>query len=294
MVSVSVQSVYAKGDSTQSHVDQARKQTYDAYMAPLWDFVKLNSNYASRYEASKNSFFAHCALDALTKWADVEALTRTMTAVAQLNLGRNLSGIALAYKKVRNVANSKQKLIIDNWLRHLAERIPSYFDSAGLGETARGNLRYWNGLACAAIGDVVGDKHLVEWGLDSFYLGIKEVDSDGALPIEMKRGGRALSYQLYATAPLVMLAVIAKKHGVDVEARNNHAFARLVQFTVASALNPAKIIQKSGSTIKPYKKLSGERFAWIKVYENNFGAVSIDKKLISGPFYDPFLGGDLK
>lgn len=189
MVSVSVQSVYAKGDSTQSHVDQARKQTYDAYMAPLWDFVKLNSNYASRYEASKNSFFAHCALDALTKWADVEALTRTMTAVAQLNLGRNLSGIALAYKKVRNVANSKQKLIIDNWLRHLAERIPSYFDSAGLGETARGNLRYWNGLACAAIGDVVGDKHLVEWGLDSFYLGIKEVDSDGALPIEMKRGG---------------------------------------------------------------------------------------------------------
>jgi poly(beta-D-mannuronate) lyase len=294
MVSVSVRSVYLRGDSTQSHIDRARKQTYDSYMAPLWNLIKINSDYASRYKASGNPFFAHCAIDALARWASADALSNVMTPVAQLNMGRNLSGIALAYRKIRGVADGEQRAIIDSWLHRLAGRIPSYFGSTKLGETAYGNLRYWNGLACATIGDIVGDQHLIAWGLSAFHIGMKEVDGDGALPIEMKRGVRALSYQIYATAPLVMLAVVAKAHGVDVDAQGNGALARLVKFTLISALNPVKIIKKSGSAIAPYKKISGEKFAWIKIYEDNFGPVGVDEKLVSGPFYDPFLGGNLE
>jgi poly(beta-D-mannuronate) lyase len=294
VVTISEESVYVKGDKTQSHIDQLADAAYRKRMAPLWNFVKTVSQQASRYQVSGDRQSGQCAVSELTSWANGRALTDQRTRSVQLNMGRNLSGLALSYAKVRDVASEAQRKSIDAWLHGLASRILPLFQAVGNTNTAKGNLRYWNGLAAMSVGEIVNDQALIHFGDDSLHIGLCQADNDGALPIEMHRAGRALHYQLYATAPLVVMAAHAKKRGEYPEKDCNGALARIVAFTVTGAKDPSIVQRKTGSPqdTGPYKTFSAP-FAWVDVYRKVFGDISgLNGVTVQRPLSDTWLGGD--
>lgn len=295
IIRLAEQSVYEANDPSQSHINLQAAASYQKRSAPLWDFVRYSAKYASLYVNNNDVNSAQCALTAMKAWADAGALTQLLSRSSQLNMGRNLSGIVLSYKKVRSVATESQRVAIERWLLTIGKKIPEYFIPIEKTKTALGNLRYWNGLAAAAIGDLVGDEELLKWGMDSYHAGMCQVDQSGALPIEMHRAGRALAYQLYATAPLVALAEIMKSHDLAPEKECNGALQRLVNFSIASSIDVSAVEKKSGSkqVIGPYKILAGWHFAWIDIYQRNFGPIAaIGSIKVTRPLLDPFLGGD--
>ena len=54
-----------------------------------------------------------------------------------------------------------------------------------------------------------------------------DVGADGSIAKEMDRGARALSYQLFATLPIVALTVLSEKNGFAVGA----AYSQEVSFS---------------------------------------------------------------
>jgi poly(beta-D-mannuronate) lyase len=288
-------SVYEKGDPTNSLVDKRAAEKYNHEMAPMWSFVKYVSKYASAYRASHNNAAANCALSALKMWSSAGALEHMDSRATKLNFGRNLSGVAFAYKKVREKASPEVRRIIDNWLHELAQSTSTVFDDDHT-KTSKGNLRYWNGLGVAAVADLTNDDRLFKWGMDSFRIGVCQADNDGALPIEMARGRKALDYQNYATAALVMLADLSKKHGGSPAEVCNNALKKIVYFTVMSSFNPKMVLTKSHvrQAERPVRELVGSKYAWVKSYEYNFGAIIIKGSKVSvRQAVDPFLGGDV-
>jgi len=290
---LSGESVYEKGDPTNSHVNAGAQSTYNKGMAPLWAFVKYVSAEATSYEQSSDKQAAMCAVGALSGWASAGALQHLDSRTARLNFGRNLAGIALAYKKVRGTATPDQKASIDSWLKGLGQMTTTVFDGDQT-KTPMGNLRYWNGLGAAAVGDVVDDTKLFDWGMEALRIGLCQADADGALPLEMARGQKALDYQTYATSALVMLAKLSKEHGQAPEQMCGGALGRIVTFTVAASKNPGKIEAKShvapaGASVNG---APGAGLAWLKAYQSSFGPI------VGAPANpqadDPFLGGNIK
>lgn len=287
------ESIYLKGDPTQSRIDSAADARYRQAMAPLWDFVKYVSRSASLYELSRDQSSAICAITALRTWATAPALEHIESRSARLNFGRNLAGIALAYKKVRSKTGLGDRRIIDDWLHGLAESASEVF-SGDRTRTPYGNLRYWNSLGVAAVADITDDQHLFAWGMEGMRIGMCQANVDGSLPLEMARGRKALDYQVYATSALVMLAKLSKAHHRDPTRICNEALRRIVNFTIAASLDSRKITSKAG--VGQDGALRGDfsrpEYAWIAAYQANFGPIDALSAL-KGPkiHSDPFLGG---
>ena len=72
------------------------------------------------------------------------------------------------------------------------------------------NHRYWAGLAVCAAGITRNDTREFHFGMDALNAGVDEIGPTGALPRELERAAMALHYHLYALAPLIMLAELAK------------------------------------------------------------------------------------
>jgi poly(beta-D-mannuronate) lyase len=94
----------------------------------------------------------------------------------------------------------------------------------------RNNHYYWEGLAVTATGAVTGDARSLAWGRKVFDHAMGQIEADGSLPLELARGRKALSYHLYAAAPLVMMASILDLDAAPLE--------RLVAYSVAGVANP--------------------------------------------------------
>ena len=81
--------------------------------------------------------------------------------------------------------------------------------------TAQNNHHYLRGSVEAAWGALVGDDAWFDRGLAAYRDAIAAMRPDGSLPLETRRGARALWYQRHAIASLVVIAEIAARQGVD-------------------------------------------------------------------------------
>jgi poly(beta-D-mannuronate) lyase len=57
--------------------------------------------------------------------------------------------------------------------------------------------------------------------MNGYRAGIAAIQSDGTLPLEMRRGHRALHYHLLAVSPLVYLAEFGEDNHLHLYAENN-------------------------------------------------------------------------
>jgi poly(beta-D-mannuronate) lyase len=96
----------------------------------------------------------------------------------------------------------------------------------------------------------------------------RDIRADGALPLELARGGRAAHYHAFAAMPLVILAELGAARGEDWYGLGDGALHRLVALTVAGFAEPAIFERLAGTPQQPTANSMGT--GWLPLYRRRF------------------------
>ena len=276
VVSLALESRYAPGDLTASHAVPERQAAYERAFRPVQTFLKSVVLDANRFtlHGDRGAANGACALRHLAEWARADGLSDIQNSTAEFKLTTTLAGLALAYMQVKPMeASAQDRIDIEDWMKDRAAAVRAYVEAHPESPTTRNNQRYWSGLAVAAVGVATGSRQDFDWGMDSFRLGACDVTPEGALPMEVKRGELALDYHVYSLSPLVMLAEIGARNGVDTYGMCDGGLKRLGTFTLQQMDDPSRLEALTGEPQKPALRngaLSKSQGAWLVAYSRRF------------------------
>lgn len=277
-------------DKAGSVIDPALRQQNKDATAPLDRYAADVARMSDDYLRDGDPAAAQCTLNWLGAWADDGAMLGQMIRVNnnQSFYMRQwmLDAVAMAYLKVHDQADARQRARIDPWLQRLARANLAYWNNP---KRRRNNHYYWGGLGVLATGLATDDDALWQAGHAAFQKGVDDIQDDGSLPLEMARGQRALHYHDYALAPLVMMAELARLRGQDWYASRDHAIDRLARRVIEGSKDPAWFNEHTGVAQLPLQA-SG----WVEFYRLRSPDDGLfDAAHARGPFRSPRLGGDL-
>lgn len=258
-------------DAHHSVIDPVKKAAYEKASEPPTHLGQWTTQAADDFIRHGSRAGAQCVYSLLSAAAAANAWSAAMpTGQAHYVQKWLLAGTAMAYLKVRKtgIGTPEQDKAIQKWFGELASRVEDYVDSKLKypDSDAWNNHRYWSGLAVAAAGIARNDEREFHFGMDAFKAGVSEIGPSGALPREMARAGMALHYHLYALAPLIMLAELAERNGMDAYAENHNALDRLVNLCEQGLLHPEIFEKATGVQQNMPEKISGATIGWAVPY----------------------------
>ncbi len=147
---------------------------------------------------------------ALMAWAKADALFDTNeNHDTYYALKRGLLPIITSYLIVQPELSQSQRNRIEAWIDPLVRRIDKRFNK----EVDINNHRYLADAVLTLWGDAIGDEVLYIKGKERFRQVLAQMTSDGGLPLETRRGARALWYMRQSLANLTMIAGIYQRNG---------------------------------------------------------------------------------
>ncbi|CTQ56361.1 Alginate lyase precursor [Roseibium album] len=294
-------SIYSSKDKSRSTIDPENKKRYDAAIAATRSYLMFVTKNASNYTQTDGNRLdtAACALAALDLWAKAGALTDLKTRQSYLSVTRIIAGAAVAYMQVKPAAEilGLNTSHIEDWLTRLAQATIPVYTESGERVSNRQNHRYWGGFAVAAVGVAVGRRDFLEFGYDSYKLGICQVTEEGILPLELARKKKARDYHLHAAAPLVMLASLSEANGYEAFSLCGNALKRLAHFSLASIADPGEIEELTGTKQAELPReedgrIRRDRIAWLEVYLMKYPEERAKYgRFYTLPLYSSALGG---
>ena len=282
------------GDDAHSVIDPARQQAYERAVAPLHDAARTVARLADGYRVTGNPVSGACAATWLNHFAQQGALAgAAATNQATYVQGWMLGAFAITWLKVRTdpAIEAGQRARISTWLARVAQPVQRYFDGRPGKVDARNNHRAWAGLAVMAAGIAADRQDLFDWGMDSFSIVARQVDADGALPLELARRGLALHYHLFAAEPMVVMAELAAPNGPDLYAAENGALPRLVCRAMAGLADPSWFAARAGAAqdVRP-GDLRG--LGWLRPFIRRFPDPALAALAArAGPGQGRYIGG---
>ena len=269
---------YTAESEDRSDLDEASNAEVEEALGPVDDFIEDLARGANRAQEGGDDAaeVAGCVVDAIQVWAEADALSDLTTMNAQISSPSRLAGIAMAYAlaKPHAEADAAKQEVVEGWLEERMLATMQYFDSEDAPTNAsRNNLRAWAGFAAAAVAEATDDGEIAAWGAETVELVACQADEDGALPLEMARGPRALQYQLHAVAPLVVSAAMLSEGGTDLFEVCDGAIHRIVAFVPAAFENPDLVNEKAGEPQTYFEgddELEGFELAWADAYLSRF------------------------
>ncbi|AIY39292.1 Alginate lyase precursor [Collimonas arenae] len=277
-------------DAHYSIVDPVLKAKNEAAVKPFSDYLANVSANADRYIANGDSAAGQCALKWLDRWAvDGAMLGKVVSSQAQYERKWTLAGVALAYIKLRPLAEPSQRTHIDAWLPQLADASLAFFDDP---RHKRNNHYYWVGLAVMATGVATGDTRYINAASKIYDSALNDIGEDGSLPQELNRAGRALAYHNYALAPLVMMAELSRLNHDDWYQRRHKRLQKLAQLVLSGIADPAWFVEKTGAQQEIPK---GGILGWIAFYRQTAPELTAQSQelMVQAPFRYAQLGGNL-
>src|ERR1700722_3563909 len=189
----------------------------------------------NQYVATGSHEEAQCALDQLDVWAKGNALTDydphdkdNTQSWYQAEWTLCAAGVTMSVLVNDPALDLAEQKRVALWLDGAAHKLISYEKPGELGN----NHHYWRALAATSIGVVSSDDALFQYGVGVFKQAIGQLDKNGAFPLEMERHERATHYQGFALQPLVPIAELATRQGVDLYAysANGHTLRDAIVF----------------------------------------------------------------
>jgi poly(beta-D-mannuronate) lyase len=208
-----------------------------------------------------------------------------------------IGAIAIAYLKVRGsgLIRREQQHVILPWIVSVVQQTENYYGSRRQKETgdSENNHLYWAGVEISAAGIVANDRQLFNWGMDAYRAGVERIRPDGSLPLEMKRGQRALHYHLFAAAPLVYLAEFGEDNGLHLYAEDNDGLKRLAELSTLGMVDNSVFVKATGvAQDTPNGPPTAEQISWAKIYVARFPDPMISKLIAQAPSLSyMYLGG---
>ena len=288
---------YADRGAGSSVVDKKAEAAYREATASINKFQADLTLMADRYAASQpaDAKFAVCALDWLADWAAMGAMLGRVSDQGGYVRKWGLAPISASYLKIRDEAalDGAKKQAVEAWIKSYANTVYRDYDPEQK-ESRRNNHVYWAAWSVGLAAVVLNDKKLFDWSMDKARLGLRQVTAEGILPLELGRKSRAYHYHVFAAAPLVMVAELGLRNGVDLYQDRDGALKRLVDLVIANFDDESFFAQKTG--VKQDRSGSGKpsHFPWLEPYyarTQDPAAAKIIAKL--RPMRETRVGGDL-
>ncbi len=288
---------YADRGAGSSVVDKQAEAAYRAATAGINKFQADLTVMADRYAASKpaDPKFAACALDWLADWAAAEAMLGRVSDQGGYVRKWGLAPISASYLKIRDEAalDPAKKRAVEAWIKRYANTVYRDYDPEQK-ESRRNNHVYWAAWSVGLASVVLDDKKLFDWSMDKARLGLRQVTAEGILPLELGRKSRAYHYHVFAAAPLVMVAELGLRNGVDLYKDRDGALKRLVDLVTANFEDEAFFAQKTGVKQDRSGSNKAGNFPWLEPYyarTQDPAAAKIIAKF--RPLRETRVGGDL-
>jgi poly(beta-D-mannuronate) lyase len=250
---------------------------------------------ADRYVVTGDSAEAVCVANLLSKWAAANALldyTYQESSQAWYQVEWTLCSASLAWSVVETdpAIPAAQRAEILSWMHKVTEYMYDQDPHPGVREN---NHAYWRALCATSVGILTSDEALYQRGLAQYARAIGQMNPDGSLPLEMARHENALHYQSFALAPLVMIAELAMRQGIDLYSlrENGHTIDDAVGFLVRASADP-KLVKKYAHETQTFSLFSGEKVpAWTEFWAARHPGKPWSD-LLTAPVYDSNLGGN--
>ncbi len=288
---------YRLDDPTHSIIDPVRQEAYRKSSDGVKRVGMAVVKAADDYRTTGSRKAAQCAMAQILTLAQEHSLAGKMSSnQAYYVQGWVVGAVAVAYLKVREtgMATPQQTETIANWMQRVGEQTIGYYDAhkkVNHGDSQNNHL-YWAGVELAAIGVAANDRKDFDWAMSTYDNGVDQIKPDGALPLEMARGGRALHYHLYALAPLVLLAEFGEANHLDLYAHANGAIHRLVNFSVAGLQDPTPFAKATGVQQELPKTITGDQIGWAPPYVRRFPNPALERMVQAAPSLSVYyLGG---
>ena len=285
-------------DSKSSIIDPEKWKAYSASSGPYKELGTQIVDAADDYRTTGSREAAECVLAKMQAAAKDGVFTGKMSSSqAYYVQGWVIGAIAIAYLKVRDsglVSADREQEILP-WIVNVVHQSMNYFDTRrqkGTGD-AENNHLYWAGVEVSAAGIAANNRQLFDWGMNTYIDGVAQIQPDGTLPLEMRRGQRALHYHLYALAPLVYLAEFGQDNGLNLYAQDNYAIKRLAEVSSQGLINNSFFAKATGiPQDAPKGPPTAEEISWAKIYVSRFPDPTISKLLAEAPSLSyMYLGG---
>ena len=272
-------------DAKGSIIDPEKWKAYVATSGPYKELGQQIVDAADAYRTTGSRAAVECALQHMQAAAKDGVFTGKMSSnQAYYVQGWVIGAIAIAYLKVRGsgLIPAEQAHEILPWIVNVVHQTMDYYDARrkkGTGDGENNHL-YWAGVEVSAAGIAANDRKLFDWGMDTYRVGVAQIGPDGSLPLEMRRGQRALHYHLYALAPLVYLAEFGEDNELDLYAEHNYALKKLAALSTQGMEDNSFFVKGAGiAQDTPKGTPTAEEISWAKLYVSRFPDPGISQLL---------------
>ena len=285
-------------DSKSSVIDPEKWKAYVESSGPYKELGNQAVAAADAFQSTGSRAAAQCVLNLLNTAASDGVFTGKMSSrQAYYVQGWVIGVLAIAFLKVRDsgLVHRGDTESLTQWMKSVARQTMDYYDAAKSepGGESQNNRLYWAGVEIAAIAIAANDRSMFDWAVSTYRNGIKQVTPEGTLPLEMRRGQRALHYHLYAISPLVYLAEFGQDNGLDLFVEANNALQRLVQRAIAGMAGSGYFDHQTGiKQDTPDGPPTAEQMSWARIYVKHFPDPQITALLAQTPSLSyMYLGG---
>jgi len=209
-------------DKNYSIVDPEIKKQNSKILSSLRKFKREIAKMAEAYfKNPQDPKPAVCALSWLHQHSTEKALLGKSNTGGDNHITWTLSSLALSYLRIKNEhsLDPDKKSEVEEWFVKLAEKVEE--GERKLKYPKMNNHAYWMGLALTSCGIATQNQKLYKEGLKKFDLFLNQIQDDGTLPLELKRGKKALVYHGFSAIPLVYIAELALANGKNLYKKNN-------------------------------------------------------------------------
>jgi poly(beta-D-mannuronate) lyase len=186
----------------------------------------------------------------LLEWAKADALMKTEEVHdAYYALKRLLLPAIESYMIVKDTMTKDEQKIVEDWIDPLVRKVDRRFD----GDVDLNNHRYLADSVLALWGDFIGDKALYKKGRERFEIALGQMRPDGSLPLETRRGARALWYMRQAAADLTLIAEIYARNGEDLYSleKDGKSLPLLVNYLVSASRSQLVVLPDASENYIP-------------------------------------------
>jgi poly(beta-D-mannuronate) lyase len=188
--------------------------------------------------------------DLLIVWAKANAFNQTeVENDAYYALKRVLLPTVIGYSVIERNLNDEQRRVIADWIDPLVRKIDHTFD----GSVDHNNHRYLTDSVLMAWGAVTGDEALYAKGIERYRAILAEARADGSLPLETRRGARALWYMRQSLSSMTVIAEIAAARGTDLYglSEDGATYDRILSYTLNGITEPRLVLAYASENYIP-------------------------------------------
>ena len=250
---------YAPG-ATQSVVDRGKMAAYSRRIGATERFKTSILLWLTRYESepARRVEAAECLQRTLVAWAQAgamldglddndrngrrqAALLTSWTAIAAVN--------AFQAADMAPWQTGDRAAVVD-WFARLSQAIEGGYPELPPSPRALGwdkpttNHAHWGAAALSMLAIARGEADGVDLAAYQLDRALKTATPDGAMPQELRRGGKALHYQIFALNPMAILVRIVEANGRPLTREQDRRLANVTRFTLDALDDP--------SILKPY------------------------------------------